>query len=875
MTTKPRLILDIGTHKVLGLAVLPAADGIEVLAHSLRTHGSRAMRDGQVHDVPAVARTVRTVVSEIERDLRLLEQAATSEHGFSPWGEEEPSLSAWSAESFSEAYIAAAGRALQTARGRAEQTEPRPVLITGAMQQALEWDAVADAQANLLATLPASEHGKGFYCIAHTRTDSFIDGEPIASLIDQRGSRFSVEVLATFLPGIVVDSLQAVLRNANLTMRGLTLEPVAALEAVVPDSMRHLRLMLVDVGAGTTDIAFTGGGTVQAYAMVPVGGDAITSALAHQFLLDFNVAEQAKRTASRGETATVQNALGDGIQIGPDALWDAIETPATNLARAVARAAESWDLDDGPDAVLLVGGGSNTPRLPALLAAELHMPTNRIAVRDRTAVRNAAGQQSLQGPDVVTALGIGLRFAEDRDPPPVRVRVNGRPVSLFQPDRCTVREAARIAGLPLNRLVGRLGHGMTVTVNGELLVIPGRRGQSATVLVNGEAASLDTLLQMNDDVELETPDGGDSARLTVAQLAERWQRQRREQLGLQPPAVVWNDVRRPLPLLARRRGQPAAFSDTVLDRDDFEFRWPRTVGELLEIGAAAGAGSRADALADTRADTGAPLAPTEFPADTGADSSPAARAHAGARADAGARATSQSNFSSATDPASSTPAASPESTTSATDPASTTDSGIEPRSATVAGWAVEAKAAAPFAIEQSQTFPIVLNGEPTSVKLAPDLRLNGQPAGPSDRMKDGDRIHIKSRSAVALYELLAHPEIDAIRRGGILEGAFDEVAAADVTDADDAAETVVSDAESPPVNDADSGDADSVSLNDEAISESPTDSSSGAADSDWTHGPASKAERSGPRKLNLFVRGEPAGFTTLVHPGDAVDIRYA
>src|SRR5690606_17027565 len=107
--------------------------------------------------------------------------------------------------------------------GRAEQTEPRPVLITGAMQQALEWDAVADAQANLLANLPASEHGKGFYCIAHTRTDSFIDGEPIASLVDQRGSRFSVEVLATFLPGIVVDSLQAVLRNANLTMRGLTL----------------------------------------------------------------------------------------------------------------------------------------------------------------------------------------------------------------------------------------------------------------------------------------------------------------------------------------------------------------------------------------------------------------------------------------------------------------------------------------------------------------------------------------------------------------------------------------------------------------------------------------------------------------------------
>lgn len=678
METAPQLILDIGTHKVLGLAVHPTADGVHVLASSMHTHTSRAMRDGQVHDVPAVARTVRTVIDEIEGGLA-------------------------SNVIFKEAYIAAAGRALHTAPGKAELVETRPVLFTGAMQRALEWDAVADAQANLLAALPRSEHSKGFYCIAHTRTASHIDEEPIASLVDQRGSQFSVDVLATFLPGIVVDSLQAVLRSAGLVMRGLTLEPVAALEAVVPESMRHLRLMLVDIGAGTTDIAFTGNGSVQAYAMVPSGGDSITEALANELLLDFTVAEQAKQAVARGASATAHNVLGDAVVIDNSTLLDIIEPATMQLARSVGHVAETWELDKAPDAVLLVGGGSKTPRLSEKLSEELKLPLNRIAVRDRGAVRAVTGGDKLQGPDVVTALGIALRFAGDQEAPPVRVRINGRPVSLFQPERCTVREAARIAGLPLNHLVGRLGQGMTVTVNGELVVIPGHRGQTAMVRVNGEPAELDMLLETNDDVELQLPADGDSARITVDQLISRWQRQRHEATGEETPRIEWNGTRLALPLFIERRGEPVDGDDTVLDRDEFEFRRPQTIAELL------------DAMA----------------ADVSAEQAAASES--------------------------------------------------EPS----------------FEKSVERPFTIILNGTPSTIHLPADVRLNGVPVGHSARIEDGDRIDMDPRGSVALYELLSHPTIDALRQSG-----------------------------------------------------------------------------AGPRKLTLLVRGEPAGFTTVVRAGDTVDIRY-
>ena len=56
--------------------------------------------------------------------------------------------------------------------------------------------------------------------------------------------------------------------------------------------MRRLNVALVDIGAGTSDIAITDKSTVVAYGMVPTAGDEITEALSDHYLLDFPVAEK-------------------------------------------------------------------------------------------------------------------------------------------------------------------------------------------------------------------------------------------------------------------------------------------------------------------------------------------------------------------------------------------------------------------------------------------------------------------------------------------------------------------------------------------------------------------------------------------------------
>ena len=79
-------------------------------------------------------------------------------------------------------------------------------------------------------------------------------------------------------------------------MEALTLEPIAAINVLIPPSMRRLNVALVDIGAGTSDIAITDNNTVTAYGMVPVAGDEITEALSNHYLLDFPLAESAKRS---------------------------------------------------------------------------------------------------------------------------------------------------------------------------------------------------------------------------------------------------------------------------------------------------------------------------------------------------------------------------------------------------------------------------------------------------------------------------------------------------------------------------------------------------------------------------------------------------
>ena len=60
--------LDIGTRSVIGIVAVKEDDGtLTIVATKRREHKTRAMLDGQIHDVPKVAAIIRDVTDELER----------------------------------------------------------------------------------------------------------------------------------------------------------------------------------------------------------------------------------------------------------------------------------------------------------------------------------------------------------------------------------------------------------------------------------------------------------------------------------------------------------------------------------------------------------------------------------------------------------------------------------------------------------------------------------------------------------------------------------------------------------------------------------------------------------------------------------------
>ena len=452
--------LDIGTRSVIGI-VAEQRDGLlHILATERMEHKTRAMLDGQIHDVPQVAAVIREVKHRLTERTGALQSAA----------------------------VAAAGRALYTMTAEAEQEITGT--ITSAQQRDLDFAGVQAAQRKLAHSHTVDDPTR-YYCVGYSTIRYTLDDNELKTLVGQRGRHAQATVIATFLPRQVVDSMQSALREAHLEMRALTLEPIAGINVLIPPTMRHLNLVLVDIGAGTSDVAITRDGSVIAYGMVPMAGDEITEAISREYLLDFNVAEEVKRKAADGQDVSFTDILGMKLSLTAKQIVTAIRPGIEHLANAIAK--QILELNgDPPQAVMLVGGGSLTPMMPELVAAALGIPEARVAVRQPDEVDGIAElPEELHAPDAVTPLGI-LKIASINTLYFLAVWINDIEYSLFNFRELNVSDALLAAGISLRKYNGRPGMGLMITVNGERRSFPGTMGTLAQITIDDKIASLDS-----------------------------------------------------------------------------------------------------------------------------------------------------------------------------------------------------------------------------------------------------------------------------------------------------------------------------------------------------------------------------------------------
>lgn len=483
--------LDIGTRSIVGTIGYQDIEGFHVVAQCVKLHETRAMLDGQIHDIGAVAEEISYVKSELEKQI------------------ERP---------LTEVCIAAAGRVLKTAVGVGSYEFHDATVVTLEYIHSLEMMGVEKAHEQLVEEMGTQDK---YYCVGYTVIKYYLNDYEISNLEGHKAHKISGDVLATFLPEEVVDGLYAAVEQAGLSVANLTLEPIAAMNVAIPVNYRLLNICLVDVGAGTSDICVTKDGSIIGYGMIPSAGDEMTERIAREYLVDFNTAEKIKMIPPKRKSMTYKDIMGIAHKVTPEQVYQLVEDVMTDITKSVAD--KILELNGGKpvSAVFVVGGGGKLPGFTKALAKHLGIPEERVALRGEEVMRNIF----IHVPDVkkdpllVTPIGICLNYYDQKNNF-IFVLVNGERVKLYNNDHLTVFDAAMQLGLKNETIFPKRGKDLTYTVDGKSRFLRGYQGEAATIQINEREASINTAIEANDRIEIQESTAGEDAALTLGQLPE-------------------------------------------------------------------------------------------------------------------------------------------------------------------------------------------------------------------------------------------------------------------------------------------------------------------------------------------------------------------
>ncbi len=483
--------LDIGTRNVIGTVGYLEGKDFHVVAQTIKEHDTRAMLDGQIHDIGRVGATCGDVKAELEAMTGLtLEQVC----------------------------IAAAGRVLRTVTTHVELSYQEETIVSGEDLHTLDMMGIDSAASQLR----EDENAKyKFFCVGYSTMRYFLNDEPFSSLVDHKADKIAEDIIVTFLPEDVVDGLYAAVGKAGLTVANLTLEPIAAINVAIPQNFRMLNIALIDVGAGTSDICVTKDGSIIAYGMIPMAGDELTEVIVQEFLVDFATAEAIKRESTLGGDVTYEDIMGISHTVPAEDVWKLTDPVMKKIAAEVASKIKELNGDKSVSAAFVVGGGGKVHSFTDTLADELGIVHERVALRGEEVMKNIFFDQEDVVKDslLVTPIGICLNYYETKNNF-IMIRFNGEMMKLYDNGQLTIVDAAMQAGFTADQLFPKRGKEITFTVNGVSRMLRGTQGESAFVTMNGMACGINTKLEFNCDVTFTPSTEGEMGKGTIADLAE-------------------------------------------------------------------------------------------------------------------------------------------------------------------------------------------------------------------------------------------------------------------------------------------------------------------------------------------------------------------
>ena len=231
--------LDIGTSKIMCVAAEVQADAaLKVLG--LGVSPSSGMKRGVVVNIDACVQSILQAVREAELMAACkITRVITGITGSHIRGRNSTGMVAVRDREVSPADVA---KVLETARAINISTDQRPLLVEP--------------------------------------QEFVIDGQEVKEPIGMSGIRLESKVHIVTCAQSAAENILKCVRRCGLEVDHLMLNPLAASMATLTEDERELGVVLIDIGAGTTDIAVFSGGAIRHTAVLPVAGELITSDIA-------------------------------------------------------------------------------------------------------------------------------------------------------------------------------------------------------------------------------------------------------------------------------------------------------------------------------------------------------------------------------------------------------------------------------------------------------------------------------------------------------------------------------------------------------------------------------------------------------------------
>ena len=533
--------LDIGTRNVVGTVGYQTDKGFKVIAQYTTEHDTRAMLDGQIHDINRVAQKISEVKNNLEDQI---------------------------ASPLKEVCIAAAGRVLRTVTTKVEYDYSEETVVTGEDLNTLDLLGVDQAQKEL----QSQDDRYKFYCVGYTVMKYYLNGELFQSLEGHKANKIEEIIIVTFLPEDVVDGLYTAVERAGLQVANMTLEPIAAINVAIPENFRMLNISLVDVGAGTSDICVTKEGSIIAYGMIPYAGDELTEVLVQAFLVDFATAEQIKKDSVAMDEVVYKDIMGIEHKIKASEVWELTDPVMEKITTAVADKIKELNGGTTVAATFVVGGGGKVHGFCESLAEKLEIPKERVALRGEEVMGNIEFVQPEieKDPLLVTPIGICLNYYEQKNNF-IMIHFNGEMMKLYDNGHLKIVDAALQAGMTTDELFPQRGKEIHFTVNGKPHMARGNAGESAHVIMDGVEVGLNTRLIQNAEITIESSTKGGEAEYRIENLDE---------YSNSYVTFIVNGQRIRCPKFVEVNGSLEPGSYVVQDGDVIETRAFYTVGQL-------------------------------------------------------------------------------------------------------------------------------------------------------------------------------------------------------------------------------------------------------------------------------------------------------